>query len=600
MFNLFYYSMKNIKLFSLLFVAAAMIFAGCTKETESVEPGTEEGEGTEEGLVYKEFTVGASEVETGENEGSKSRTVLGSDGKSVLWQANDKIRVFADADGANAEGYEFTTTEGGVSATFGGMIAQADNYYALYPYDAYNSTGGLIKESADTYICANIPDVQEVPVNGGYDPKACISVAQLNMSGGSTFKLVCAILGFQFDYQANSDIKIKEIQVSFDDYSIINSSYMKICVNRDDVTPNFALYPKKNRVISIIPDGKNQSFSSNTIYYVCLPPFKDKQKITVKFINSEGESFIQTVTAQMQRGWCYTVNPFTLTDSNYNTKISTSGEFLEWYRKGNKTGKVTLTADINMNNAELTSTAFSGIFDGGGHTISNFSMKPAGPTDNNGLFSNLDGAQVMNLTLEKVTIDGGFNAGLICGESNSNSNTYISGCHILNSTISNAFYIGGIVGVCNNAIIDGCSIENITMNGKVTVGGLVGELDASSVIQASYITGSISSDFMYGGLVGKWSDSNAVLISCYSFTNLQGLEGGYISNGNNVQMYSSWYVKDNLGSYPDGTKDVSGLKNEVDMMNDYLEQANSDYRYVVNPAETTDFSNPPLILQKAQ
>lgn len=302
----------------------------------------------------------------------------------------------------------------------------------------------------------------------------------------------------------------------------------------------------------------------------------------------------------MQRGWCYTVNPFTLTDSNYNTKISTSGEFLEWYTKGNKTGKVTLTADINMNNAELTSTAFSGIFDGGGHTISNFSMKPAGATDNNGLFSNLDGAQVMNLTLEKVTIDGGYNAGLICGESNSNSNTYISGCHILNSTISNAFYIGGIVGVCNNAIIDGCSIENITMNGKVTVGGLVGELDASSVIKASYITGSISSDFMYGGLVGKWSDSNAVLISCYSFTNLQGLEGGYISNGNNVQMYSSWYVKDNLGSYPDGTKDVSGLKNEVDMMNNYLEQANSDYRYVVNPAATTDFSNPPLILQKAQ
>ena len=138
------------------------------------------------------------------------------------------------------------------------------------------------------------------------------------------------------------------------------------------------------------------------------------------------------------------------------------------------------------------------------------------------------------------------------------------------------------------------------MNGKVTVGGLVGELDASSVIMASYITGSISSDFMYGGLVGKWSDSNAMLISCYSFTNLQGLEGGYISNGNNVHMYSSWYVKDNLGSYPDGTKDVSGLKNEVDMMNNYLELANSDYRYVVNPAAITEFSTPPLILEKAQ
>lgn len=163
MFNLFYYSMKNIKLFSLLFVAAAMIFAGCSKETESVEPGGGEGEGTEEGLVYKEFTVGASEAG-----GSKSRTALG-DGGSVLWQVGDKIRVFADVEGANPDGYTFTVKEtqnGGSTATISGEVANAEKFYALYPFDAYSEKGGLIKDGGDVYICANIPDNQSISVDG--------------------------------------------------------------------------------------------------------------------------------------------------------------------------------------------------------------------------------------------------------------------------------------------------------------------------------------------------------------------------------------------------------------------------------------------------
>lgn len=608
MFNLFYYStMKNIKLFSLLFVVAAMIFAGCTKETESVEPGGGEDEGTEEGLVYKEFTVGVSE-----SSGSKSRTALGDDGESVLWQVGDMIRVFADVEGADPDGYTFTVKEiqdDGKSATIGGEVANAAKYYGLYPYDAYSEEGGLKKENGSVYISANIPDVQKLPVNGGYDPKACISVANLgDGTSPSQFKLACGMIGLTFTSTDNTSIK--ELDVSFNDYSIIEGC-MKIDVVNNGGETRFNLISKAQN-FKLIPDNSGGNFKNNVTYYVCLPAFNASQRIDIDFIEAEsGATLTKSVTGQIQRAYLEKSPTLTLSNSDYNKEIATATDFKKWYEEGiNQYPKVILTDNIDMSGISLISKSFSGIFDGGGHTISNFSMKPAGATDNNGLFSNLDGAQVMNLTLEKVTIDGGFNAGLICGESNSNSNTYISGCHILNSTISNAFYIGGIVGVCNNAIIDGCSIENITMNGKVTVGGLVGELDASSVIMASYITGSISSDVMYGGLVGKWSDSNAMLISCYSFTNLQGLEGGYISNGNNVHMYSSWYVSDKLSEYPDGTKTVQGLKDVMDnyivdgidkSMNSYLKQANSGHRYVVNPNYSVeDFSTPPLILQKAQ
>ena len=610
MFNLFYYSMKNIKLFSLLFVAAAMIFAGCTKEIESVEPGGGEGEGTEEGLVYKEFTVGASEVG-----GSKSRTVLGDRG-SVLWQANDKIRVFADVDGANAEGYEFTTKEGGESATFAGMVAQADNYYALYPYDAYNTKGGIIKGSNDSiFICANIPDVQRVPVAGGYDPKACISVAQINMSGNSTFRLACGMIGFKFVNQTTLDIK--EIQVIFNDYSIIRSSYMKICVNKEDVVNSFAMIPQQNRVIRIMPEEVDKSFANSTVYYACLPPFKDTQVITVKFINSEGTAFVKTVSGKILRAFMDSnKNDLILTAENYNKNISTPEEFKQWYNNDiNTYGKVTLTADINMKGIELTSKAFSGIFDGGGHTISNLTMKPinlgADAVGNNGLFSSIEGGgQVTNLILEEPIINGGNLVGTICGSimGNSSNLVYISGCKIIHSVISGSV-VGGIVGKCDYGMVDGCSVTDVELKTSYAGGGLVGSFNSGCIFRASYVTGEI--DKLYpittsrGGIMGLWNDAASLVISCYSFTDLKGGEG-YIYGGPTTEtsrvMHSSFYVSDSVQEdIKAGVINVSRLKSECGTLNDYLEDANSGYRYVVNPNYSEeDFSTPPLILEKAQ
>lgn len=599
--------MKNIKLFSLLFVAAAMIFAGCTKETESVEPGGGEDEGTEEGLVYKEFTVGVSEAS-----GSKSRTELGpadeQGNRSVLWQENDKIRVFADVDGANADGYEFTTKEGGESATFAGMVAQADNYYALYPYDAYNTKGGIIKGSNDSiFICANIPDVQRVPVAGGYDPKACISVAQINMSGNSTFRLACGMIGFKFVNQTTLDIK--EIQVIFNDYSIIRSSYMKICVNKEDVVNSFAMIPQQNRVIRIMPEEVDKSFANSTVYYACLPPFKDTQVITVKFINSEGTAFVKTLSGKILRAFMDSnENDLILTAENYNKNISTPEEFKQWYNNDiNTYGKVTLTNNIDMKGIELTSKAFSGIFDGGGHTISNLIMNPTDQyTGNNGLFSGLEGgAQVINLTLDNPKINGGNFVGTICGSTiiNSSNVVYISDCKIKQPTLS-GFVVGGIIGKCDNVTVDGCTVSDIELSTSYTGGGLVGSFNSGSIFRASYVTGNINEGAVVGGIMGSWNSDSSMIISCYSFTSLRG-RIGYIygsSNINSRKMYTSFYVSDSVQEDIEaGVISVSRLKSECGTLNDYLEDANSGYRYVVNPNYSEeDFSTPPLILQKAQ
>lgn len=612
MFNLFYYSMKNIKLFSLLFVAAAMIFAGCTKETESVEPGGGEGEGTEEGLVYKEFTVGVSEIG-----GSKSRTVLG-DGGSVLWVEGDEIRVFADVEGANADGYKFTVTEiqdGGKTATISGEVANAEKFYALYPFDAYSEKGGLIKDGGDVYICANIPDNQSISVDGGYDPKACISVAELNSDGGE-FKLACGMIGFKFTNETTS--QIKEIQVSFKDFSLNGNTdgylgHLKIKV--DGTVEHTGISEMRN--IHLLPDGGSQIFKTDKTYYVCMPPILATNNIalTVSFVDSESISLVKKISnVSLDRHQIRETGSLTLTGDDYHLTISNPGDFENWYNEGlNAYPEVTIKGTIDMAGRTLEAKDFSGILNGDNCEIKNLKMEPSS-TLNNGLFASLNGATVSDITLVDLNISSGMSyVGAICGSAKGSST--IKGCKIKGAKIE-GFNVGGIVGSLSDSFVDGCELTDIELSATVYCGGLVADFSEKSNICASYITGKIINGAIMGGLIGMWNDYYAKIISCYSFMELpSGSNVGYIygrpyPSTEPIEMHSSWYVSDKLSEYPVGTKTVQGLKDVMDnyivdeidkSMNSYLKQANSGYRYVVNPNYSVeDFLTPPLILQKAQ
>ena len=599
MFNLFYYStMKNIKLFSLLFVAAAMIFAGCTKETESVEPGG--GEGTEEGLVYKEFKVGASEAG-----GSKSRTELGDDGKSVLWQKGDMIRVFADVEGADPDGYTFTVTEiqDDGTATISGEVANAEKFYALYPFDAYNSTGGLIQENGSVYICANIPDVQEVPVSGGYDPKACISVAELDSKGGE-FKLACGMIGLRFKNATNSQIMIKEFQVDFEDQSLANG-YMKLNLNGEAKS---SIIDSQFKTFSIKPTV-NGVINEEVIYYVCLPPINESQNIKIKYVNSDGSSLVKTVSGTLARAESSVAPLLELTEQDYIITIKNAGEFFDWYDGDiNKSPEVVISGTIDMSQkAPLKAKHFTGVLKGeSGAVIKGLTMHPSSEQPMyNGLFASLEGATISNIELQDLRIlNDGENiareAGAICGRANGGSK--IEGCKVVGAEVQGTD-IGGIVGHIDESDVDGIELTNITLSATGYCGGLVGYFQSSDII-ASYVTGIINSGAPTGGIIGHWDDSTARLISCYSFIRLNsGAEYIYGDkySSSNVKMYSSWYVNNSI-TEDNSVKSVEDLKdNEINTMNGYLNDVRSSYQYVVNPNYSVeDFSTPPLILEKAQ
>ncbi|MDR1183422.1 MAG: FIVAR domain-containing protein, partial [Coriobacteriales bacterium] len=141
-----------------------------------------------------------------------------------------------------------------------------------------------------------------------------------------------------------------------------------------------------------------------------------------------------------------------------------------------------LTADIDMDGASwvplggtAVATAFTGVFDGNGKTISNLAVSG---TMNVALFGYISGATIKDLTLEDYDIQGTsyYTAGIAAMAA---ANSTIKDCK-LSGTISGPSYVGGIAAYVNGGItIKGCSIEG-TVKGVVQgtlsgdeIGGIV-------------------------------------------------------------------------------------------------------------------------------
>ena len=122
-------------------------------------------EATSEKLVDMSFIAGSSQPVT--------RTVLGTDGSTVTWQANDKIGI--GFKGYQPKNYPFTTPTSGSDVHFWGKAPDVNNvsYFMMYPYQqdakisANNNTQAIYQY--------NFPKEQNA-IAGTFDPKANVSV----------------------------------------------------------------------------------------------------------------------------------------------------------------------------------------------------------------------------------------------------------------------------------------------------------------------------------------------------------------------------------------------------------------------------------------
>ena len=241
-------------------------------------------------------------------------------------------------------------------------------------------------------------------------------------------------------------------------------------------------------------------------------------------------------------------------------------------------------------------TPFTGVFDGNGHTISNFTYQYSG-VEFVGLFGCVDGesAQIKNLGLRDVDINAYFGFGDKVGpligllfngtviscytQGGSVSGDYRVGglvglsvepasvynCHAdvnafghgdigglvgwnsgtiyncySNASVIGVYYAGGLTGFNLGTITDSCSIGSVA--GYEDVGGIVGE--NRGTITNCHSSGNFEGEGLVGGLVGV--NSHGTITNCYATGSILGGEyvGGFV--GINTGTINNCYSADSV------------------------------------------------------
>ena len=158
---------------------------------------------------------------------------------------------------------------------------------------------------------------------------------------------------------------------------------------------------------------------------------------------------------------------------------------------------------------------FTGVFDGNGHTISNFSFTPTG-RDYIGVFGHVSdpNAEIKNLGLIDPNINTRSWGGSLVGYL---ERGMLTGCCVDGGSISGGS-TGGLVGQ-NRGTISDCSLS-ANIYGGMIVGGLAGS-NWGGTISNCYSNGTVSGiSQIGGGLVG---DNSGTIINCHSSATVSGL-----------------------------------------------------------------------------
>lgn len=320
-------------------------------------------------------------------------------------------------------------------------------------------------------------------------------------------------------------------------------------------------------------------------------------------------------------------------DSNTKTITIYSGEGLkvaaDVANSGDTDINIILNNDIDLSGIDWTpigteSRAYTGNFDGGGHTITGLKIDKSG-TDYVGLIGCLgSGGKVQNVTLTNISVSGANCVGGIAGQNygtvencsvngtvtgkgftdtggiaGSNYGT-ISGCSA-EGTVTGSVNVGGIAGGSYlGVIIDGCH-STAAVSGISSVGGVLGNLGNNSFLMACYSTGNVTATITYGyahvgGVVGI--NGQGTVTACYhatgEITSSVGDRIGGIAGCNDQGTFTACYWENNQeqgtgsGSTGGTAKVTDGnWQKAADAMNTALQSAGSGWHYELNGALPT-------------
>ena len=197
-------------------------------------------------------------------------------------------------------------------------------------------------------------------------------------------------------------------------------------------------------------------------------------------------------------------------------------------------------------------TCFSGVFDGDGHTISNFKCDVCDVIGSSfggvGVFYFIRGetAEVKNLGIINADVNslsGYVRIGTLAGGVGEGAK--VTNCYAENCSVKNGREVGGLVGVSDEGVLSNCyTTWNVTASDHA--GGLVAIIENDSIIEDCYTTGDITGTGTVGGLVAVLGEHSSFLIEdCYTTGDVTGVGVGDYDCVGGLVGYMSGY------GYPD-------------------------------------------------
>ena len=288
--------MKHFKAY-LLCLGLALITVSCSQDDFG------NGDSDSENLVEMSFIAGSSQPVT--------RTVLGSDGATVTWQANDKIGIGFKS--PSAKNFPFTTPTAGSDVHFWGKAPNVNNvsYFMMYPYQQ----DAKISANSNTQAIYqyNFPKDQNA-IAGTFDPKANVSVGIIPQRGKPFIAYNVGGL-LRFTIKGTSDVKqVKLLSIGQENLAGNLKSTITFA-NDGKISAAKNEFTKASPVVNL--KAESGTIEENKAYYIALPEQKLSQGLTLVFIMQDGKAILKKVKQEIniQRAKVYDLGEMTLDPS---------------------------------------------------------------------------------------------------------------------------------------------------------------------------------------------------------------------------------------------------------------------------------------------
>ena len=307
-----------------------------------------DGDTTDEQLVEMSFTSTglekpSTEEATSQSNQIKTRTVLGSDGATVTWQANDKIGI--GFKGNQPKNYPFTTPTAGSDVHFWGQAPDVNNvsYFMMYPYQQ----DAKISANSNTQAIYqyNFPKDQNA-IAGTFDPKANVSVGIIPQRGKPFIAYNVGGL-LRFTIKGTSNVKQVKL-LSIGQENLAGNLKSTITFANDG-----KISAAKNEFTTASPvvnlTAASGTLEENKAYYIALPEQKLSQGLTLVFIMQDGKAILKKVKQEIniQRAKVYDLGEMTLDPSKAKAFILKNQGLIEAVRP-KVSGGLTTTADGHL------------------------------------------------------------------------------------------------------------------------------------------------------------------------------------------------------------------------------------------------------------